>query len=211
SDCSWVFLPSCRGGVLLRQPPGLAQRFAQRVFDLRVEAAQFVVGPALRGGEHVGVDAQRVGLLRAHGPPRPLRRAAKTGSSTATTIALTRTTIATTTRPKRSRSSPAHHSPAAESRPIMPTASIRRASLRSSLALPGVRGASFGSRQSVRAMKNAGRLDSANTMAARLASPTAAASVQRAGVDDGLGGAVAAQHHQQVADHVGLALLVEFD
>ena len=35
--------------------------------------------------------------------------------------------------------------------------------------------------------------------------------VQRARVDDGLGIAVAAQHHQQIAHHAGLALLVELD
>src|SRR5690606_40323184 len=45
------------------QPPGLAQRIAQNVFDLRVEAAQLVVGPALRRRQDVGIDAQRVGLL----------------------------------------------------------------------------------------------------------------------------------------------------
>src|SRR3546814_10183855 len=60
-------------------------------------------------------------------------------------------------------------------------------------------------------MANAGRLDSANTMAARLTLPTVASSVQRAGVDDRLRCAVAAKHHQQVADHAGLALLVELD
>src|SRR3546814_19449870 len=60
-------------------------------------------------------------------------------------------------------------------------------------------------------MANACRLDSANTMAARLTSPTVASSVQRAGVDDRLRCAVAAQPHEQVADHAGLALLLELD
>src|SRR3546814_18494605 len=60
-------------------------------------------------------------------------------------------------------------------------------------------------------MANAGRLDSANTMAARLTSPTVESSVQRAGVADRLRCAVAAQHHHQVADHAGLALLVELE
>src|SRR5690606_25277367 len=130
--CSWsVLVPGVWCARLvrfarLRQPAGLAQGIAQHVFDLCVEAAQLVVGPALRGGEHVGVDAQRVGLLRAHGCRPALRRAAKTETSTATTIALTSTTIATTTKVARPRSSPAHHRPAAASRPITPTASISR-------------------------------------------------------------------------------------
>src|SRR3546814_3232046 len=52
SVCSWfAFLLSCCGGVFLRQPAGLAQRVAQHVLDLRVEAAQLIVGPALRGGD----------------------------------------------------------------------------------------------------------------------------------------------------------------
>src|SRR3546814_3466766 len=111
----------------------------------------------------------------------------------------------------RPRSSPAHHRPAAAARPITPAVSISHAILRSSPALLALRGAPFGSRRSIRAMANAGRLDSANTMAARLTSPTVASSVQRAGVDDRLRCAVAAQHHEQVADHDGLALLVALD
>src|SRR3546814_8409047 len=111
----------------------------------------------------------------------------------------------------RPRSSPAHHRPAAAARPITPAVSISHAILRSSRALPALRGAPFGSRRSIRAMANAGRLDSANTMAARLTSPTVTSSVQRAGVDDRLRCAVAAQHHEQVADPAGLALLVELD
>src|SRR5690606_14403613 len=114
------------------------------------------------------------------------------------------------TRTTRPRSSPAHHRPAAAARPITPTTSISHAIRRSSRALPALRGAPSGSRRSIRAITNAGRLDTANTMA-RLMSPTILSSVQRAAVDDRLGGAVAAQHHEQVADHGGLALLVQVD
>src|SRR5690606_29384902 len=48
------------------QPPGLAQRVAQHVLDLCVEAAQLIVGPALRRRQDLGVDAQRIGLLFGH-------------------------------------------------------------------------------------------------------------------------------------------------
>src|SRR3546814_19557263 len=108
----------------------------------------------------------------------------------------------------RPRSSPAHHRPAAAARPITPAVSISHAILRSSRALPALRGAPFGSRRSIRAMANAGRLDSANTMAARLTSPTVSSSVQRAGVADRLRCAVAAPPHAQVDAPHGPALLV---
>src|SRR5690606_2182936 len=149
-----------------RQPARLAQRFAQDVLDLRVEAAQLVVGPALRRGEYVGVDAQRIGLLRAHGRRPALRRAAKNDHTTTTTIALTSTTSDTTTKVARPRSSPAHHRPAAASRPITPTTSISRDRRRSSLAFVSLP-ASAAPRRSERAIRNAGTLDSANTTAAR--------------------------------------------
>lgn len=42
--------------LLSRQWPCLAQCIAQNVFGLRIEAAQFVVGPALHGGQNIGVD-----------------------------------------------------------------------------------------------------------------------------------------------------------
>src|SRR3546814_16411105 len=73
SVCSWfAFLLSCCGGVFLRQPAGLAQRVAQHVLDLRVEAAQLIVGPELPGGEHLDVAASRVGPIPAHGRFRSL-------------------------------------------------------------------------------------------------------------------------------------------
>src|ERR1022692_4892733 len=43
------------------------------------------------------------------------------------------------------------------------------------------------------------------------ASPCPPSLVQGAGVDDGLGGLLAAQDHEQVGDHRGLALLVQLD
>src|SRR5690606_828889 len=58
------------------------------------------------------------------------------------------------------------------------------------------------------AMPNAGRPLTAITRGTSASTP---ASVQRAGVDDGLGAAVSAEHDQQVADHLRLALLVRFD
>src|SRR5579884_2535494 len=43
------------------QAASLAQRLAQHVFDLRVDATQLVVGPTLHRVENLGRDAQRVG------------------------------------------------------------------------------------------------------------------------------------------------------
>ena len=49
------------------------QRVAQQEFDLRVEAAQLVIGPALCRSQDLGVDAQRIGFLFSHQPGRRLR------------------------------------------------------------------------------------------------------------------------------------------
>jgi hypothetical protein len=40
-----------------------AQRLAQNVLDLRVDAPQFVLGPALHGVEDVGTDTKWIGFL----------------------------------------------------------------------------------------------------------------------------------------------------
>src|SRR5690606_7064256 len=56
-----------------RQAPGLAQRIAQHVLDLGVQAAQLVVGPALRRRDDLGIDAQRIGLLFGHVSTASLR------------------------------------------------------------------------------------------------------------------------------------------
>ena len=45
------------------QAPVLSQRFPQHEFDLRIDAAQVVIGPSLHGIEHGRTDAQRVGFL----------------------------------------------------------------------------------------------------------------------------------------------------
>jgi hypothetical protein len=49
-----------------RQSPGASQRIAQQVLDLAVQAAQVVVGPALNGLEHGGIDPQQEGLAVRH-------------------------------------------------------------------------------------------------------------------------------------------------
>src|SRR5690606_18130426 len=104
-----------RACLRARQAPGLAQRVAQDVLDLRVEAAQLVVGPLLHGLQHFGADAQRVGLLRAHRPgtPRPLRR---TWSARDSSRPLTANAMAATTTIAAERVPPATYSAAAPHR-----------------------------------------------------------------------------------------------
>ena len=58
------FLRSIRS--LPWQPAGPSQRIAQDELDLRVEAAQIVVRPALHRVEHGAVDPQEEGLPFGH-------------------------------------------------------------------------------------------------------------------------------------------------
>src|SRR5690242_1186306 len=73
-----ISLDSCIARLLfdgrwrLGQPAGLAQGITQQVFDLRVEAAQVIVGPPLRRRQDVGADAQRIGFLLAHQYSEPV-------------------------------------------------------------------------------------------------------------------------------------------
>ncbi|KKD57506.1 hypothetical protein VM57_05400 [Stenotrophomonas maltophilia] len=66
----------------VRQASCLAQGVAQYVFDLRVEAAQLVVSPALCRGQDLGIDAQRIGFFSLMKTPggavgRPVARMAQ--------------------------------------------------------------------------------------------------------------------------------------
>src|SRR5690606_41031565 len=66
--CSWLILRVL--SVRLLQPACLAQRIAQHVLDLGVEAAQLVVRPALGRRQDLGADAQLERLALGHGPGR---------------------------------------------------------------------------------------------------------------------------------------------
>src|SRR5690606_1786399 len=124
SDCSCLLLVVVC--VRARQAPGLAQCVAQHVFDLGVEAAQLVVGPPLRRRQHVGTDAQRIGLALGHQPPRPRRICITTEMASA----LTATTIATTTPVATAWLSPAKYRPAASASMDIPIRAQRRARAR---------------------------------------------------------------------------------
>ena len=54
------------GRLLVFQPPGLLRRAAQQELDLRVEAAQIVVRPALDGVQHRGVDPKEERFTIGH-------------------------------------------------------------------------------------------------------------------------------------------------
>src|SRR5690606_2819462 len=106
--------------------------------------------------------------------------------------------IATSTPATCARLPPAQYRPRAPSRTTAPSRAQRRA-------MPGEWPGPPRANQA--ATPSAGRpvMATIRGTSASIAAP----SVQRAGVDDGLGAAVAAQHHQQVADHLRLAFLVQ--
>src|SRR5690606_31178612 len=117
-------VPVFAGRGVARQAPGLAQGLAQHVFDLRIDAAQFVVGPFLHRLQHGGADAQRIGLLPRHQSPSPgqsPRRARSTDSSIATARPLTTTTSTTASAATRAWSPPQVARPAAIASIATPT------------------------------------------------------------------------------------------
>ena len=54
--------------ALRNLPPGFLQDSPQQELDLRVQAAQVVVGPALERVEDVAIDPQQERLPVGHGP-----------------------------------------------------------------------------------------------------------------------------------------------
>ena len=65
---SAIGLAAC-SGWLARRAARLAQRLAQQVLDLGVQAAQVVVGPALNALEDSRVDSQEKGFPLRHWEP----------------------------------------------------------------------------------------------------------------------------------------------
>src|SRR5690606_23892672 len=116
STCS-CFPSLLRAGGLARggQPAGLAQRIAQHIFNLRIEAAQLVVRPPLHCRQDLGIDAQRIALLLRHPRPFPRRRR-RTSNSTTRPSPLTASATASTTASVRDGSPPAQASPPAPAR-----------------------------------------------------------------------------------------------
>lgn len=44
---------------VFRQTPGIAEGFAQQEFQLTIDAAQFVIGPAAQGSQDLRIDAEQ--------------------------------------------------------------------------------------------------------------------------------------------------------
>src|SRR5512142_1969223 len=64
-----------RFGAIALEASLLAQGFAQNELDLRIDAAQIIIGPALHGFEHGSADSQRIRFFLSrhracrHSPP----------------------------------------------------------------------------------------------------------------------------------------------
>jgi len=67
ADVSAAPLPACALGRALCVAPGLLDRAAQEELDLRIEAAQIVVRPALDGFQQGRVDTKQKRFTFGHG------------------------------------------------------------------------------------------------------------------------------------------------